>query len=823
MDRHTLGCLLVAAMFAAGSCSSDEGPGGTGGVSTAPTDATMADAAQPDADAGGTDTGSDAVHADAGSAPATGLVGPEGGTVTLPDGTTLTIPAGALDGEVTFTIQATGMTPTTFPGGLSPVTELVTVLPSGTVFHAPATLTLPYDSTGIPGDGAEVLTLYTAPSLVGPWVRLETGIGNGVLTAEISHLSEFQGASGCRTEGQGCNYAVTCCNTLACVGARCGACLKDGQAATDNNECCSGYTHIDGHCVSCVHLGGACDTVVDCCNGYETGCIGGTCSPCLPAGSACTRWDQCCGSLLCVDGVCAGECGELGATCTSGSDCCGNADKTTQCAGGVCAPCGQPGQACAPAGDCCAGQWCDDGQCQGCGEVGASCPYDHACCGGRCDDGRCVTCFSSARVCTVDADCCSGACVEHVCQACPNTQAACTTKADCCPGGCCEQEDNGLNCIDGACTKCHALGEPCGAFGGPCCGDLQCINGTCSECSEAGGPCQGLGHCCGDLVCWQGACETCHGAGQPCAVGIDCCDGNNCDTATETCFACVADGQACDDQHPCCSNECLNGVCQGCVDNGEPCASFAECCSGGCVSDVCVPCHSLGEPCDGLFEVCCGLFECKGGTCEWGCSLESAPCGPGQKDCCPWLGCFGAFCKTCGDEGDPCGDGLQCCDDWECVGGVCEPPCAHDGQSCANEPCCGPGSCDADTKICGASTSTGGPCVPPEAAFDGNPQFGQAHVEYDPSACTCAAGSGYSGDPNSIAVDFFGTPMGGTSPEPPWTIEKTEPDIGSGPWLESVPKNTPLTLWLTNPVTGQKVRISFIYTNDGIVQVAIGC
>jgi hypothetical protein len=125
------------------------------------------------------------VDASAGTAQAT--IGPSGGSVASPDGViTVSIPPGALDHAVTFTIGATAAP---LSGAVGPVFE---VGPSGTRFAAPASVAIRYTPAEL--EGGTPSDLVVATVFGGNWQALAAGLvdpATSTVSGETPHLSPF--------------------------------------------------------------------------------------------------------------------------------------------------------------------------------------------------------------------------------------------------------------------------------------------------------------------------------------------------------------------------------------------------------------------------------------------------------------------------------------------------------------------------------------------------------------------------------------------------------------------------------------------------------
>jgi hypothetical protein len=102
-----------------------------------------------------------------------------GGTVTLPGGAAVQIPAAALASDTTITIQQTTSAPT---GTVGPAFDLG---PSGTTFSQPVTVTIPVPA------GTTDAAIWTKPAGAAHYTSLPTTVSGGVATAQASHFSVF--------------------------------------------------------------------------------------------------------------------------------------------------------------------------------------------------------------------------------------------------------------------------------------------------------------------------------------------------------------------------------------------------------------------------------------------------------------------------------------------------------------------------------------------------------------------------------------------------------------------------------------------------------
>ncbi len=126
--------------------------------------------------------------------PADNMIGPEGGTVTDGGGASVTIPPGALTGEVEITVS-------TLPEKDDLPEESQTFLPllggaefgpSGTTFDVPAVITIPVDP---PLGSGEEAAVFFWDETEGAWREVEGDVtvapGGGAVSVEVTHFSLF--------------------------------------------------------------------------------------------------------------------------------------------------------------------------------------------------------------------------------------------------------------------------------------------------------------------------------------------------------------------------------------------------------------------------------------------------------------------------------------------------------------------------------------------------------------------------------------------------------------------------------------------------------
>jgi hypothetical protein len=90
-------------------------------------------------------------------------IGPNGGSISLPGGSSLDIPPGALSGSQTISIESADGARAHAPASLKVVGPMVRLGPEGPQFAAPVTVTLGFDPSLVP-NGAQVV-VFTAPAM----------------------------------------------------------------------------------------------------------------------------------------------------------------------------------------------------------------------------------------------------------------------------------------------------------------------------------------------------------------------------------------------------------------------------------------------------------------------------------------------------------------------------------------------------------------------------------------------------------------------------------------------------------------------------------
>lgn len=120
------------------------------------------------------------------SQPASGLIGPDGGTVDGPDGTRIVVPPGALAADATIGIARSSTGAPALPQ-ITPVGQVYAFTPHGTTFAVPVTVTLPFASGSVPEGAVPILYKTNAQNAWEP-VSGATVEGNAI-TASVTGFS----------------------------------------------------------------------------------------------------------------------------------------------------------------------------------------------------------------------------------------------------------------------------------------------------------------------------------------------------------------------------------------------------------------------------------------------------------------------------------------------------------------------------------------------------------------------------------------------------------------------------------------------------------
>jgi hypothetical protein len=408
----------------------------------------------------------------------TAVIGPSGGSLTISasddaaiQGTSITIPAGALTAPVTIAIGATDLQVVS-SGALGPAIDFE---PSGTLFAKPVTMTIPVPlASGVSASRVAVMAVEGTGTS-----RIITGVtvANGLATFQASGFTLFGGFES-NPDGGDDSDGGSC--TPSCAGgAACGS--SDGCGGSCNANCGS-----DGGCVSSCPSDAGCGSSDGCggtcINNCPLGNDGGaTCADCLDYYGADNN--SCCpieGTTLyaCVNfendpnncGSCQDSCG--GDACVNGV--CADGGLTTPDAG--CIPnCGADA-ACGSSDGC--GGTCIDNCVTDAGTTCAECMdfYDE-------NNSCCPVLGTTAYACVnfeTDGNNCGG-CGN----ACPDPTYACVSGACACqpPGSLCGDPDAGISLF---CTVTATDNNNCGDCGIVCAGSNTCQNGDCGYWPDGG-------------------------------------------------------------------------------------------------------------------------------------------------------------------------------------------------------------------------------------------------------------------------------------------------------------------------------------------------
>jgi hypothetical protein len=497
-----------------------------------------------------------------------------------------------------------------------------------------------------------------------------------------------------KPDGTACDDSNPCTDPDACQAGVCtGAPLPDGTTCGEVVICLSGL------CVSGCYIDGAfhnadAENQANPCQRCDPTVSTSAWSP-APAGTGCDDGDACTENDQCDEnGACGGDPMPDGSACADQFVC-----FQTECHHG-CVIDGQyhdagirrPGnqcELCQPSESLTA--WspeppdiaCDDGNpctvndhCDGAGTCAAgtlvSCPVNQTCnpATGQCEQAACVP----------DGDPCPTPDGTNSIGCCPNAQGI----TSCCCNGleetgicdgtgyhCCPASDvcsaMGSSCLDGGeCCSGACVGGFCGCSNdGECeddnpCAIDTCVDGTCNhepiteriECP--GGVCAG-GECCPPGQACGGVCHPACDNGGDRLIANDC-----------ACPECV-DHAECDDDHPCTTDFCSDGICRhawdpvGCCTNDEECDrnwSGFICCGGQCKDPTVDDFH-----CGGCNRVCPAGQNCSVNGCCWPLGFGATACN-GPSFC-----CNGA--AICHDTAGCCLEAGACGRDSDCCSGSC--------------------------------------------------------------------------------------------------------------------------------------------------------
>jgi hypothetical protein len=222
----------------------------------------------------------------------TGVIGPEGGTLTVSAaedpsiaGTSITILPGALSAPVTIKIGATNKTVVS-SGALG---NAIDFEPSGTQFAKPATMTIPIALSGVSPSHVAVMAIEADGK---SRTITSVSVADGLATFSASGFTFFgcfeTNPDGGEEDGGGCTPSCsgdsTCGSSDGCGGS-CNANCSDGGCTPT----CAG----DAACGSSDGCGGSCDA--NCGSDVDGGADGG-CTPTCAGDAACGSSDGCGGS-----------------------------------------------------------------------------------------------------------------------------------------------------------------------------------------------------------------------------------------------------------------------------------------------------------------------------------------------------------------------------------------------------------------------------------------------------------------------------------------------------------------------------------------------
>ena len=118
-------------------------------------------------------------------------IGAAGGVIEIADAVVMTVPAGAVGSDITFTMADAGSDHDAMVSVRALGSAGYSIGPAGTTFDEPVVLTLHYDEADLGGISESAIIIYTDDGA--GWTALPTEVdevGN-IATAEIYHLSDF--------------------------------------------------------------------------------------------------------------------------------------------------------------------------------------------------------------------------------------------------------------------------------------------------------------------------------------------------------------------------------------------------------------------------------------------------------------------------------------------------------------------------------------------------------------------------------------------------------------------------------------------------------
>jgi hypothetical protein len=201
-------------------------------------------------------------------------IGSAGGVVTAANGTSLTIPSGALGAPTAITVDVSDES---VPGGVGSVYKFG---PEGQTFSVPITVTLDFSPDRLPtGKTAADVVVLTAPAGSSDFSSLGGQLIDPThVQATTTHFSVFgaavpmpmsSDAGACLSDGQACGNGGPLCCAGTCINAVC----------VPPVTCGNGQTSCNGSCVSTATDSSNCGSCGNHCMSPTPVCVSGVCSP----------------------------------------------------------------------------------------------------------------------------------------------------------------------------------------------------------------------------------------------------------------------------------------------------------------------------------------------------------------------------------------------------------------------------------------------------------------------------------------------------------------------------------------------------------------